>query len=247
MNRIKEGHHQQAHSKLQHHKTFQPSRPVASATSAPTLSFSTSTPMEINSTQSYSKLTPQERDRFLKEGRCTYCRELGHMVSACKVLKERKPKTSIGSIDNAIKLSTQPSTNISALSEPSTTSPFVFSIEIENVQAQALIDSGATTNAISPEFLQNHQRLSKHVMLHKFAEKRDLEVAAGPNTSITHYTQPLLIKLGNHRSFQQFNVIPSLSYDVILDCPWLKHTNPAINWIEDTVRVASAIKSDKLK
>jgi hypothetical protein len=39
----------------------------------------------------FTKLTPQERTRLIAEGRCLYCREQGHFVADCTVIK--KPRT----------------------------------------------------------------------------------------------------------------------------------------------------------
>lgn len=44
---------------------------------------STTTPMEIDSFKKIEKLTPETRAQCIKEGRCLFCREPGHIVVNC--------------------------------------------------------------------------------------------------------------------------------------------------------------------
>ncbi|OMH85740.1 hypothetical protein AX774_g705 [Zancudomyces culisetae] len=49
---------------------------------------------------------------------------------------------------------------------------------------------------------------------------------------ITTATVPLEIMINKHTSTATFNVVPSLSYPVILGLPWLKQQQPIIDWVK---------------
>lgn len=70
----KRGRHQQ-------HRNPRPSNPSSSF--GPT-------PMDLSST-SVQKLTPDERERCMREGRCLRCREMGHMARDCPKGQRRVP------------------------------------------------------------------------------------------------------------------------------------------------------------
>jgi hypothetical protein len=39
--------------------------------------------MELNATIAGQKLTPEEREKYMREGLCLRCREKGHMAREC--------------------------------------------------------------------------------------------------------------------------------------------------------------------
>jgi Zinc knuckle len=46
-------------------------------------------PMELNATATVQKLTPEEREKCMREGLCLRCRAKGHMARECpKTLKQ---------------------------------------------------------------------------------------------------------------------------------------------------------------
>ncbi|THG96065.1 hypothetical protein EW145_g7851 [Phellinidium pouzarii] len=55
--------------------------------------FPTTTPSSPTSTNRPKKLTPEEREKCMKEGRCLACREVGHNARDCTKYKARTPTT----------------------------------------------------------------------------------------------------------------------------------------------------------
>ncbi|THH11096.1 hypothetical protein EW145_g882 [Phellinidium pouzarii] len=55
--------------------------------------FPTTTPSSPTSTNRPKKLTPEEREKCMKEGHCLACREIGHNARDCTKYKARTPTT----------------------------------------------------------------------------------------------------------------------------------------------------------
>ncbi len=55
----------------------------------------------------HKKLTPEDRDRLMKEGRCFYCKELGHTTLTCPIIPRsraagRATSGAIQTVDEAV-------------------------------------------------------------------------------------------------------------------------------------------------
>ena len=73
-----------------------------------------------------ARLPPEERERHMREGRCFYCGELGHLLAACSARMRRIPR------------STNP-----VVSTTRTLTPVQVKHHTCTIDMEALIDSGA--------------------------------------------------------------------------------------------------------
>lgn len=94
------------------------------------------------------------------------------------------------------------------------------------ISSHALLDSGAAVSLIS-EALVLASRIP-------FVEKRypyDVSLADKSVTqSIRFETVPIWLSLGSHKERITFDIMPSLSYPLIIGLPWLEHHNPVVDW-----------------
>lgn len=109
----------------------------------------------------------------------------------------------------------------------------------KTINAMALIDSGATSNFIHTNFVQQHN------ISQKLKEKPiPLEVADGRPISTGHITHStpslnLVIKNQDHSEKIIFDIAPLGRHQVILGIPWLKKHNPAIKWSTHSIKFDS--------
>jgi hypothetical protein len=99
---------------------------------------------------------------------------------------------------------------------------------IQELQVNALLDSGASACFIDEEFTKLH-----NIPLVKKPKPVHVEVIDGRPLSsgnVIHETKPLKIRLENHESNIVFNVIKTPSCPVILGLSWLDRYNPLIDW-----------------
>lgn len=99
---------------------------------------------------------------------------------------------------------------------------------IQELQADALLDSGASACFIDEEFTKLH-----NIPLVKKPKPVHVEVIDGRPLSsgnVIHETKPLKVRLENHESNIVFNVIKTPSCPVILGLSWLARYNPLIDW-----------------
>ncbi|KAM0712543.1 hypothetical protein Q7P37_011640 [Cladosporium fusiforme] len=109
-------------------------------------------------------------------------------------------------------------------------------VTISTTRAIALIDSGCTGIFMTPGFA----RRSK-ILLRKKAEPFSLSAFDGKPVAynqgmITQETEPVPLRMGRHREKLQFDITDSPGFDVVLGLPWLKGSNPTINWGKSTVQ-----------
>lgn len=109
----------------------------------------------------------------------------------------------------------------------------VLSIGNNSVNANALIDSGASSNFISEAFLQN-----KPFKQTQLKDPQSVRLANGYQILLTKQLSSVIIKVfpNTSDSNSSMNAIPSsflvapITFDVILGLPWLQSANPKINW-----------------
>ena len=104
----------------------------------------------------------------------------------------------------------------------------------------AMIDSGAAGNFMSLQFANKihlSTTLLKKPITIFFADKR--------RTEITHSTCPLPVNINGHLETIIFDIIPSLSTEVILGLPWLKTHEPEIKWREGTIHFTNCTCKDE--
>ena len=97
----------------------------------------------------------------------------------------------------------------------------------KKAQAEALVDSGATTNFIDKKFV-----LSNNLVMNKLATPYDVRNADGTfnvDGRITHYVRAY-IEIGSHKTTQMFFVTELGAKAVMLGYTFLHHHNPEIDW-----------------
>ena len=103
-------------------------------------------------------------------------------------------------------------------------------MEANDIPTWALVDSGASRNLISKDFVQYH-RINTRAKQHPYFLKTvDRTKVKGTSNGVIEEVPWLPINIGNHHEELTLNVIPITNYDIILGAPWLKLHNPIINW-----------------
>lgn len=99
-------------------------------------------------------------------------------------------------------------------------------------KAMALIDSGAQANFVSQHWIKEH--------LPDVPNPRPRQVRAIDGHEIYSYGQRRLDVQATDRAditreFRHtFNAVEMVGYDIILGYPWLRQTNPDVDWLEET-------------
>ncbi|OWY91218.1 hypothetical protein PHMEG_00040293 [Phytophthora megakarya] len=103
------------------------------------------------------------------------------------------------------------------------------------------IDSGAPIDAISPEFC-SRVGLEKRMIGH--GVEMPITLANQQEMSVPKRTVRLHLFMDSFPAYvNDFLVLPiPENCDVLLGMPWLKTTNPDINWIEETVKTTCGIR-----
>lgn len=88
---------------------------------------------------------------------------------------------------------------------------------------------------MTPQYAQKHK-----IVVRKRVEPFSLQaidgkpVACNPRM-VTHETEEIPLRLGRHREKLQFDITEAPGCDVVLGLPWLKGSNPTINWKMGTI------------
>ena len=97
-----------------------------------------------------------------------------------------------------------------------------------------MIDSGATALFISHRFVQKH-RVYKH-QLGRDIPLYNIDGSKNKAGSLTHFVR-LRLLMGDREQWLEFLVTDLGPEDVVLGLPWLRQTNPDIDWQEGTLEV----------
>lgn len=159
-----------------------------------------------------------------RDGRCYYCGQLGHLVSACHV------KGASAQTKKQLMVSRS-----FVIGNPAQFLPQVKIVSDSNsLLVSVYIDSGADANLMNSSLI-------RRLGLRKFALQHSLEVKVVDGTPlgrITHHAQSVkLIFPDFHTEMLSFHVFDSVAHQVILGHPWLKTHNPDFDW--DCGRVTS--------
>ena len=106
-----------------------------------------------------------------------------------------------------------------------------------SASAAAMVDCGATTLFISKHFVKTN-----HVHMHLLSHEIPLYNINGSRNragSITCTTR-LQLQVGDTEEWHQFLVTDLGPEDIVLGLPWLRSTNPKIDWRTGKMRIDSA-------
>lgn len=169
-------------------------------------------PMQLG----WARLTHKERQRRQAQGCCFYCGEKSHLVTSCPL---RRPK--------AVSPDSQ-STHI-----PRVLMPVKILHHAVSTSLQALIDSGAD-KCMMDWGLARHLGLQSKRLTSLIAAKA---LNGSDLFTISHWTEPVELRIGNHKEHIHFLLFKSSSQTLVLGYSWLRNHNANIDW--QTGRVSS--------
>lgn len=168
-----------------------------------------------------AKLSTEERRRRLQEGRCFYCGQPGHLLSACPT-KEKNHQKKGGTLASRSPAFTDTSRSLT-------------NIQVKHhdisVSLGVLIDSGADESLMDWGFAQR-------IGIKTELLSQPLEASALDGTLIfrvTHKTEPLQVCIKDHHEQMSFRLFHSAQHPIVLGFPWLKQHNPHIDWCSGRV------------
>lgn len=162
-------------------------------------------PMQLGRAQ----LTQAERQRRLKEGRCFYCGESGHLVATCPTKAARVVRQSSTSGSTARNLTSIKVTHNTTVTE-----------------LKVLIYSGADESLMD-------WGLARRLRVKTETVSRPIRARALNGNllfTITHITEPIALTIDNHNELMSFYLFHSPAHTMILGHPWLIRHNPHIDW-----------------
>ena len=155
------------------------------------------------------RLSPEERQRRMREGRCLYCGELRHLIATCPVRTTWVPRR------------TTPSTP---------TARVLTSVQVKHhtvtISMEALIDSGADESLLD-------WGLAKKLGLETKILERPVKASSlnGHELfTITRVTKPVSLIMGEHTELLTFYLCRSNTRTLVLGYPCLMKHNPRIDW-----------------
>ncbi|QRW23019.1 Retrotransposable element Tf2 protein [Rhizoctonia solani] len=225
-------------------------RPKKAPTKAPvtaTTSSTTTTRVQLSEDPNY--VTPEERDRRRASGLCVKCGQKGHGIKQCPngwkatVKEVAKPPTS--------KLDNLDSFEFVSLALDSNKKPLLFiDLYVQNSPAEplkTLIDSGATSNFISPLIVEK-LKIPK-TQLENPRVVRMLDGTISQTGRIWHQVHLTVLANGHTHSIP-FLVCPIGNTPAILGMTWLTQESPLIDWnlgtvtFPDQAQIASEEEAD---
>ena len=170
-----------------------------------TSSGNTEEPMQMGR----ARLSAEERQRRMREGRCYYCGEQGHRVAACPVKSPRPDRAS-------------------------STSRRLTTIQVKHhsITRNALIDSGADESLMDWGLAQRLALETRALVTPITASSlngREL-------FTITHVTEPVELTIGGHTEQLPFYLYKSNTRTLVLGYPWLVKHNPRLDWLTGQVQ-----------
>ncbi|QRW22942.1 Retrotransposable element Tf2 protein [Rhizoctonia solani] len=211
-------------------------RPKKAPTKAPvTATTSTSTTTtRVRLSEDPNYVTPEERDRRRASGLCVKCGQKGHGIKQCPngwkaTIKEvAKPLTSKDIVDNSVEFV--------SVGLDSNKKPLLFiDLYVQNSLAEpikTLIDSGATSNFISPTLVEK-LKIPK-TLLENPRVVRMLDGTISQTGRIWHQVQ-LAVLANGHFHHIPFLVCPIGDTPAILGMTWLTSESPLIDWQQGLV------------
>ncbi|GAB7336241.1 hypothetical protein MBLNU13_g09002t2 [Cladosporium sp. NU13] len=113
-------------------------------------------------------------------------------------------------------------------------------VQIGTASARALIDSGCTGNFMSPGFAKRHG-IGTTLRKEPFSLRGfDGKPVTHNNGLVSRETQRLPLMIGRYSEKVQFDITEAPGCDVVLGLPWLKESNPRINWNSETIQFGNS-------
>ena len=97
----------------------------------------------------------------------------------------------------------------------------------------AMVNSGAMGNFIHPQFVKEHELVSKT------CTPLVVNDVNGHLLSCVDQQVEVWMKVGNHAETLTFDVMPLGKHNIVLGLPWLQWHNPTIHWTSRKVTFAS--------
>ncbi|QRW26779.1 Retrotransposable element Tf2 protein [Rhizoctonia solani] len=224
-------------------------RPKKAPAKSPATVATSTTTTRVRLSEDPNYVTPEERDRRCASGLCVKCGQKGHGIKQCPngwkaTIKEvAKPPTP--------KLDNLDSFEFVSLALDSNKKPLLFiNLYVQNSPAEplkTLIDSGATSNFISPSIVEK-LKIPK-TQLENPQVVRMLDGTISQTGCIWHQVHLTVLANGHTHSIP-FLVCPIGTTPAILGMTWLTQESPLIDWnlgtvtFPDQVQIASEEEAD---
>ena len=160
-----------------------------------------------------NKLSPEEMDKYKKEGKCFKCGKTGHLYRACP-------------LRNAKKTPPQVSSTFSLNETPEANKLCHVWGKIRDQNVFILMDPGSTHNLISQELAAK-----LGIKTEEMESPEDADGAfKGQRASVTPLIGKLRIHIQNYVDYEDFYVSPLAHQDVILGTPWFFRKSASLSY-----------------
>ena len=109
-------------------------------------------------------------------------------------------------------------------------SPLVLPVLVMGHEVLALVDSGAQGNYFSPRIVNRLQIPWKQKDAPYRLSAADGEAFKYDDGLVLRETAPLLVTIQNRQERLECDIADISGYDLILGIPWLRESNPRVNW-----------------
>jgi hypothetical protein len=183
------------------------------------------TPMDLDAvfikdSKGHKHLSVEEKQRRRDLNLCLYCGESGHDFPVC-------PKKTLKKNLNLLEIATVRFQD--KLSDSSLFISTKLNFRGKELETKSLIDSGANSNFISLEVVQKNSLVPV-----KMVEPIIVNMADGRSSTIDSYLPLVKIcaksDLSSVVSVADVLIVKDLKFPLILGIPWLRNTNPIIDW-----------------
>lgn len=213
-----------------------PRTPFGPARAAPP-----ATPMSLGAV---SKLTLEERDACIREGRCLRCRQPGHIARMCPNFSDALHVNALAQADAQYEEEPGSERDVNeGKEEEEINSPYQYISSLfcsapnhllltkgnfAGHAAKILIDPGAQGNFINSSFVRRN-RLRAHL------KREPLAIGLALGLGLVNCTHDLFGSLALSDTYSthiSFDVLP-LNFDIILGLSWLRTVKPQFAWDDD--------------
>ena len=177
----------------------------------------------------------EEKERRRKANLCLYCAAADHKIINCPVRAKKGIESSVKDQNPRLTVLTDPNSTLKNKEDEL----LYYSVGFSDYDFQvlALVDTGASGNFISAEFVKKH-----NLPVIRNNSRRVILADKSIDCTIGLRTRPLSL---DHKVNEkvEFLVVPNLSFPVILGLPWCKRHNPVIDWKSLNIDIATGQNS----